>query len=74
MPKYHLTPSQRRIVTALFRELDIDPVAKVNFGGEEITEMHLAELITATQGFRFYMNRFGEISINDQFFEDFAKR
>ena len=61
-------------MTNLFREFGIDPVAKVNFGGEEITEMNLAELITATQGFRFYMNRFGEVSINDQFFEDFAKR
>lgn len=74
MPRYLLTPQQRRIVLNLFKEFGINPDRVVNFGGEEITELHLAEFLTATQGFSFYLNRFAQDTTNERLFNDFANK
>lgn len=74
MPKYHLTPRQRRIVLNLFKEFSIDPDSLIDFGGEDITEIHLAEFLTATQGFSFYLNRFAEEAIRERLFDVFVNK
>lgn len=74
MGKQHLTPQQRKIVLNLFNEFNIHPDRKVEFGGSKISELNLAEWMTATQGFGFYLKRFAEDTTNERLFEDFASR